>query len=384
MPNTNSTRAGKYEKQPDGFSAFIPTPLPPNPRIRFTNNLQQALLQAERALDRLNGSVQTLPKPERFEYMYIRHEAVMSSKIEGRQSTLLDLLASEAQISTSKYSNDLQEVLNYKNAMKYSLKQIKTVPSLTPISLEIHRRLLQNTKVASPSAGTFRTKQNWIGPSGCSVHNAVFVPPPPNLIEPQMRALDQFVDNGGGLPPLVKIGLVHAQFETIHPFLNDNGLVSRLLVTLLLHKNQIAEKPVLNLSWFFNRHRQEYYDKLQMVRNEGNWEDWLLFFLRAVREVSKYSAATVRRILEIHEENRQVINEQLGRLAANGHRVLDRLFEFPFVSVNEVRKLTGTTFAAANALVARMVDCGLLLDYTERYRNRRYLLYKYVDLFGVQ
>ena len=330
---------------------------------------------------RLNGSILTLPDSDHFVSMYVRHEAVLSSTIDGADIRLLDLIAAEAHISTSKYGNDLQEIQNHISVLERGPDNFDAVKSLTSKVREIHKQLLQHKNESSLILGEFRTKQSWIGPVGCTVHDATFVPPPPELVKPQMQALDQFVETDIGLPPLVKIGLIHAQFENIHPFLEGNGRVSRLLLSLLLHKSKLVEKPVLNLSWFFNRYNREYHESLQSVRDDGNWEDWLLFFLKAVAQVGKHAAITVRRILETREENRRMINDNLGRLAANGHRLLDRLYEFPFVSVNEVRELTGTTFASANALVMRMVECGLLREFTQRHRNRRYLFYNYVELF---
>lgn len=384
MSDNCSTRAGRYERQDEDYSAFVPKLLPPNPRIRFNSSLQTALSNAERALLRLDGTIQMLSPPEQFVPMYLRHEAVLSCKIEGLQSSMLELLADEAQISTTKLGGTVRDVMNYVSATEYGLERIKKAPVALPIVLEIHKQLLENAIEARASPGTLRTKQNWIGPPGCGVNNAVFVPPPPHLVEQNLRDLDRFMENDMGLPALVKIGLAHAQFETIHPFLIGNGRLGRILVSLLLQKSHLLKRPVLNLSWFFFRHRQQYYSKLQCVRDEGDWENWLLFFLRAVDEVSRNATATAARIAVLRDKNRRVINAKLGRLAANGHRVLDRLFEFPFVSVNEVRELIGTTFASANTLVARMVDCGLLQEYTERYRNRRYLLYEYVDLFKEQ
>lgn len=381
MSSYESTRAGHYEKQNQGYRAFIPEPLPPNPRIRLTSTLLNALSHAEHSLTRLNGSILTLPDSDKFVSMYIRHEAVLSSTIDGADIRLLDLIAAEAQISTSKYSNDMQEIQNYIAVMERAPDNVDAVQSLTSNVRAIHKQMLQHKNESHLCLGEFRTKQSWIGPVGCTVHDATFVPPPPELVNSQMQALDQFFATEIGLPPLVKIGLIHAQFENIHPFLKGNGRVSRLLLSLLLHKSKLVEKPVLNLSWFFNRYNREYHDSLQSVRDGGNWEDWLLFFLKAVTQVGKHAAITVRRILETREENRRMINDNLGRLAANGHRLLDRLYEFPFISVNKVRDLTGTTFASANALVVRMVECGVLREYTQRHRNRRYLFYSYLELF---
>lgn len=371
MSNNDSTRAGKYEQQGEGFRAFIPNPLPPNPRVRFANTLQKALSQADRALARLDGAIQILPKQFQFQFvdMYVRHEAVLSSKISGKQSSLLDLLAHQAQISAREYGEDVNEVMNCQFAMKNGFEQIERTSVSIPIIREIHKQLLQSTNNPNLTPGEIRTTQNWIGPTGCSINNAIFIPPPPRLVDQNLRDLEQFVNNDVGLPLLVKIGLVYAQFETIHPFLVGNGRVGRLIVTLLLLESKLLKQPILNLSWFFFRHRQQYYSKLQCVRDDGNWEDWLLFYLKAVEEVSRNSTATLRRILLLREESRNLINAKLGRLAVSAHSVLDRLFEFPFVSVNEVKALTGTTFAAANTLVARMVECGLIREYTQRHRN---------------
>ena len=381
MSNNDSNRAGRYEQQREGFRAFIPNPLPPNPRIRFTNTLQNALTQADRALARLDGAIQILPKQVQFVDMYIRHEAVLSNKISGKQSSLLDLLAHQAKITAHEYGGDVNEVMHCVSAMKYGFEQIERTSASIPIMREIHKHLLQSANKPNLTPGEIRSTQNWIGPLGCGINDAMFVPPPPSQIEQSLRDLDQFVASDVGLPVLVKIGLVYAQFETIHPFLVGNGRVGRLIVALSLQESKLLKKPILNLSWFFFRNRQQYYSKLQAVRDEGDWEDWLLFFLKAVDEVSRNSTATLRRILLLREESRNVINEKLGRLAANAHSVLDRLFEFPFVSVNEVKELTGTTFAAANILVARMVECGLLSEYTQRHRNRRYMFNRYVELF---
>lgn len=384
MSNDSSMRAGRYEEQDEGYSTFVPKRLPPDPRIRLNSTLQTALSKAERALIRLDGTIQMLSPTELFVPMYLRHEAVLSCKIEGLQSSMLELLTEEAHITTNTNSSRVRDVMNYIATSIYGLERIKGAPIALPVVLEIHKRLLENVNEARYTPGALRTIQNWIGPSGCGVNNAVFVPPPPNLVEQNLRDLDRFMESDVRLPSLVKIGLIHAQFETIHPFLTGNGRVGRILLSLLLQKSTLLNRPVLNLSWFFFRHRQQYYNKLQRIRDDGDWENWLLFFLRAVAEVSRNAAATAGRIAELREENRRVINEKLGRLAANGHRVLDRLFEFPFVSVNEVRELIGTTFASANTLVAHMVDCGLVKEYTERYRNRRYLLCDYVDLFKEQ
>ena len=382
MYGSHSNRAGKYVRQSEGYEAFVPAPLPPNPSIEFTAELRDSLSRADRALGRLDGSIRTLPQPDLFISMYIRQEAVLSSRIEGTQSSLQDLLAAEAEIFASDYRGDVYEIINYIAAMNHGLQEIEHATVSTRMIREIHSKLIQNTRGSRLTLGEFRTDQNWIGPAGCRMHEAIFVPPPPSLVLEHMRELDWFMASEIDLPLLIKIGLVHAQFETIHPFLDGNGRVGRLIMTLLLCKSKVLEAPVLYLSWFFNRNRTEYYERLQSVRDEGKWEEWLIFFLQAVKEVSEHAATTARRILEMRESNRHVINEKFGRSAAVGHRILDRLYQFPFVRVNEVVELTGKTYASANSLVARMVDCGLLVEYTGWTRNRRYLLHNYVGLFN--
>lgn len=381
MKHTVSTRAGIYETQPDGYQAFIPAPLPPNPPVRIEGSLQSALSRADHALGFLNGSIQTLPKPQLFVKMYIRLEAVLSSRIEGTQSSLEELLEVEAQLFGSNDHTDVFEIVNYISATQHGLENIEKHPLSIPLILEIHHKLLQNTRRSRLSPGELRSSQVWIGPTGCQIHEAEFVPPPADQIEIHLQKLEQFIVGNTEIPLLVKIGLVHSQFETIHPFREGNGRMGRLLMTLMLCKDRVLAHPVLYLSWFFNRQRQEYYDKLQSVRDQGDWEDWLLFFLRAVEEVSKHAAKTVSRVLALRESDRYVINEHFGKSASNGHRLLDHLYEFPTTSVNDVRDITKTTSATANALVSRMVEFGLLREITGRTRHRRFLLYRYVDLF---
>jgi len=216
--------------------------------------------------------------------------------------------------------------------------------------------------VARDWPGELRRTQNWIGPGGCTLSDATFVPPPPDIVPQALGDLEKFFHTASHLPLLIRIGLMHAQFETIHPFLDGNGRIGRLLITLLLCENGVLHKPVLYLSHYFKRHRQSYYDLLQAIRDNGAWEDWLEFFLRGVAEVSVQAADTSRRILTLRETHRNLITENLGYSAGNGHRVLERLFERPIVSVNEVRDFTRTTYPAANQLVERLVKIGILSE----------------------
>jgi len=378
-PHTH--RTGRYERQSKGYLALIPGTLPPDPPIKFDTNLENAHRRAENALHKLDGVIEVLPEPNLFVMMYIRLEAVLSSRIEGTQSTLQDVLGAEVKLFRTEYKSDVYEVINYIAAMQLGIEKVKDGPINTSLIKDIHRVLLKDIRGSRLDPGEFRSTQNWIGPEGCSIYEASFVPPPPNQVVQHMCALDRFVNTRGDLPLLVKIGLIHAQFESIHPFRDGNGRVGRLIVTLMLYQNRVLQHPVLYLSWYFNIHRLEYYQKLQEVQNTGNWENWLVFFLGAVETVSKQAISTVKSILAMRERDRHWINENFGRSTANAHHVLDRLYVFPSISVNEVRELTSMSYDSSKILIERMVQGGLLVEHTGYARNRRFLLYKYVELF---
>ena len=284
--------------------------------------------------------------------MYVRKEAVLSSQIEGTQSSLQDLLAAEAALYAPEAPKDVDEVINYVSAMNHGLRRL---PEL-PVSIRLIREI--NEKQLADVRG-----------------------PPPELVADSLGSLEGFLHARSDLPVLIKIGLAHAQFETIHPFLDGNGRVGRLLITFLLMSSGVLHKPVLYLSYYLKRHRARYYELLQTIRDTGDWEAWLSFFLTGVSEVSAQASDTARRILALREAHRTLIAERLGRGAGSGHRVLEHLFERPIVSVNEVRDLIGFTYAAANQLVDRMVEVGILQEITGQVRNRRFRYGPYIALF---
>ena len=381
-PPEHPYRSGRYRQQPTGYRAFIPSPLPPTPPLRLDGDLQGLLSRADRALGRLDGSVQTLPNPDLFVFMYVRKEAVLSSQIEGTQSSLQDLLAAEAQLLGPEAGpDDVSEVVAYVRAMNFGLARLAKLPVSTRLIREIHAELLKGVRGGRLTPGELRRSQNWIGPGGATLATATFVPPPPDVVPEALGDLERFLHAPDDLPLLVKIGLAHAQFETIHPFLDGNGRVGRLLITFLLTEGGALHKPVLYLSHYFKGHRQAYYEHLQAVRDRGDWEGWIGFFLRGVIEVSGEAAETARRILLLREEHRSAITKHLGRGAGNGHTVLESLFDRPIVSVGNVRELTGTTYVAANTLVSRLAGLGILKEVTGRARNRRYRYDPYVRLF---
>lgn len=367
--------------QIEGYRAFLPLPLPPEPPVQITGELQNLLSQADRALGRLDGSIQTLPSPNLFLFMCVRKEAVLSSQIEGTQSSLQDVLEAEAEILAADHPQDADEALNYIEAMNHGLKRLGELPVSVRLIREIHAKLLRGTRGSHLAPGKLRTRQNWIGPEGCGLNEAEFVPPPPNEVPVALGKLEAFLHNPGDCPALIWIGMAHAQFGTIHPFLDGNGRVGRLLITFLLCEQKILIQPVLYLSYFFKRRRPQYYEKLQSVRDNGTWEEWLAFFLRGVAEVSQEATNTARDVLALREKHRRLITDKLGRAAANGHCVLEYLYEHPIVRVSHVQNWIEATYPAANNLVARMTDCGILEEFTGHSRNRAFRYRDYIQLF---
>ena len=339
------------------------------------------LSEADQALARLDGSASTLPDPDFFVFTYVRKEAVLSSQIEGTQSSLRDVLAAEAEVLTAGLPRDVGEVINYIKAINYGLVSLGRLPVSVRLIREIHAELLRGTRGYDLIPGELRSTQNWIGHSDCTLSEASFVPPPPHEVPEALSHLEKFIHNPGHLPKLVWISLVHAQFETIHPFLDGNGRVGRLLIILLLCEQKVLARPILYLSHYFKRHRSEYYERLQSVRDEGAWEDWLVFFLHGVTVVSKEAFDTGKKLLAMRDEHRSLIDRSFGRVAGNGRRVLEKLYAHPMVRVKHIQNWLKITYPVANNLVTRLVDCGILTELTGQSRNRVFSYQSYLDLF---
>ena len=375
-------RAGRYVHQPHGgYRAFIPNPLPPVPQMRIEGAMQKQLGEADRSLGRLDGSVLTLPNPDFFVYLFVRKEAVLSSQIEGTQSSLQDLLRAEAHMLDPRGPSDVVDVINYIAAMNHGLERLATLPVSVRLIREIHERLLDGVRGGRLQRGELRTSQNWIGAAGSTPDTAVFVPPPAEVVPELLSDLERFLHADDDMHILVRIGLAHAQFETIHPFLDGNGRVGRLLIAFLLAERGVLHKPVLYLSHYFKKHRKEYYDRLQSVRDDGDWEGWLLFFLNGVAEVSEQAADTARRILLLREQHREHIIANLGRASGSGIRLLESLYRHPIISGMDASRASGLSKASASRLVARFVELGILVEITGHSRNRRFMYDDYVALF---
>ncbi len=378
-----STRAGRYVHQFEGYRSFVPEPLPPrDPPLAFDPELQGLLSQADRALGRLDGITQTLPNPDLFVSMYVKKEALLSSQIEGTQASLIEVLESE-----ERQTSDAREVTSYVNALNYGLSRLRddNFPLSLRLIREIHAKLLASGRGSDLTPGEFRRSQNWIGGIGSTLSNAVYVPPTVADMQTAMGDLERYLHTDDLLPPLVKIALVHAQFETIHPFLDGNGRMGRLLITFWLCQQKILSRPLLYLSYYFKRNRAEYYDRLMAVRSDGLWEDWIRFFLRGIMQISEESSQSAKDIDSLREELQLRIVGIDAQVAVNARRLLDQLFITPQVTRVGVAETLGITPPTAGALLRRFTDdLGILVDATpDAARNKHYIFARYLDILEV-
>lgn len=376
-------RAGEYRPHPAGYRAFHPRPLPPSPPLALTPALLRRLSRADRGVAGLDSAILTLPDPQRFLAMYVRKEAVLSSQIEGTQSSLDDLLRSEAKVPGSPIPGDVGEVSNYVRAMQHGMAQLPELPVSSRLIRDLHERLLRGTRGADKRPGDFRQGPVWIGAEGASLSEAVFVPPPPDAIADAIQALEHYIHTTSeeDVPLLIQIGLIHAQFETIHPFADGNGRIGRLLITLLLCEKGLLRQPVLHLSTFFKLYRQSYYERLQAIRDAGDWEGWISFFLDGVAEIAEEASALARRIVALREEHWRLIADRLGARASNGFRLIEHMYRSPYITVNQATEILSVSFPNANALLQDLVESGLLREVTGQQRNRIFFYAPYVALF---
>jgi Fic family protein len=378
-----STRAGEsvWQIGHGGYSAFIPKPLPPDPPLIWDEELARLLSLAERALGRLEGASDILPNPDLFVAMYVNKEAVQSSQIEGTQASLTDIIAFEAAAAEPENPQDVEEVVSYIAALNYGLSRLDTLPISNRLIREMHQRLLDGVRGSDKDPGEFRRVQNLIGARGDTLKTARYVPPPPDEMQQALKELERFINSDDRLPPLITIGLVHAQFEAIHPFLDGNGRIGRLLITLYLCERQILRRPLLYLSYYINANRPEYYSLLQRIRDDGAWEDWLKFFLRGVYSVAQEATDTARAIVALRERHRTLILEALPRAAGRGLHLLEYLYEHPITTARLVTQYEQVTPKAANQLIAKFERLGILQETTHQGRNRRFSYHEYLALF---
>ena len=361
--------------------AFVPAPLPPDPSIDWTPELRSKFDKALLALGRLDSVSRLLPDTSLFLYMYVRKEAVLSSMIEGTQSSLSDLLLFELDQEPGVPLNDVLEVSNYVRALHYGLKRLaEGFPLSLRLIREVHGILLTKGRGSNQTPGEFRKSQNWIG--GTRPGNAAFVPPPPEKVMECMGKLELFLhDQPEPTPILLKAALAHVQFETIHPFLDGNGRLGRLLITLLLCEQDVLQQPMLYLSLYFKTHSQYYYELLNKVRITGDWEAWLDFFAEAVIVTATQAVETAQQLLDLANKDRANIIE-LGRAAASIVQVHRVLIEHPIATSGLIVEKTGITHATVNKALEHLVRLGIVTELTKQKRNRLFSYSRYFDIMN--
>jgi Fic family protein len=381
VADTINRRFGAYVETSTGgerVRAYVPAPLPPDPPLdlaRFMRLYERAMA----AVGRLDGVVTILPSTPLFLYMYVRKEALLSSQIEGTQSSLSDLLLFENDEATAVPLDDVTEVSNYVAAVEHGVSRIRGgFPLSLRLIREMHAILLRSGRGAAKQPGEFRRSQNWIG--GTRPGNALFVPPPPNLLDDCLGALERFFHSDDpALPPLIRAGLAHVQFETIHPFLDGNGRLGRLLITLMLCEAGVLREPILYLSLFLKSHRDDYYRLLQEVRQAGTWETWMEFFLTGVAETAEQAVATARELIAMFEIDRQKITG-VGRAAPSALRVHELMQAHPIVTIQTVSSRLGVSFATAGGALEKLAGVGVVRETTGRRRGR---IYAYTDYLAL-
>jgi len=361
--------AGRLIKTATDYWAFVPNPLPPADLDKFSAEFVGIMSEADRGIGVLKSLSRLIPNPNLLVAPYIRKEAVQSSRIEGTQASLSDIFYYEASKEKPKHA-DVLEVLNYVRAMNYGFSRLKELPLSLRLVREIHLKLMEGVRGEKMKPGEFRTTQNWIGPPGCSLADAAYVPPPIPEMNEALGNWEKFLHSDNSITPLIKCALIHYQFEAIHPFLDGNGRVGRLLISFYLCEKGYLEYPILYLSDFFERYRNEYYDLLLGVSQNGNWDAWLKYFIRGVAEQSKAAEETGYKILDLQKKYRQQLQKESFSMPV--FQLLDMLFLNPFVSLPGVGDYLKITWPTAKASVDRLVKLGILKEVSGRKRNRIY------------
>jgi len=366
--------SGKIVQSPSGYAAFIPNPLPPE--IPWRPRLLRALSDADRLIGQLAREGGSLPNPHLLMRPFLRREAVLSSRIEGTEATLGELLAAEAGAAVQRSPADLREVANYVAALEYGTKRLSKLPLSLRLVRELHAKLMHGVRGNVATPGEFRRTQNWIGPPGCTLANATYVPPPPDVLMVCMAAWEGFLHDRS-LPPLVHTALIHYQFEAIHPFLDGNGRVGRLLITLLLMERQILPTPLLYLSAFFEATRREYYDRLRAVTDEADWGAWLEYFLNGAARMSEDALSRAERINALLDKWCHAV---AGARSKAPLTLVARLAENPFWTVKKAAERLGVAYTTAQRAVERLESLGILSQTTDARRDRVYCARAIMDI----
>lgn len=368
-------RAGCYQLQPTGYKAFIPQNLPPQPALMIGDNLKKLLVSTEQKLSELNGIGFSLPNPDLFIMMAIRKEALLSSQIEGTQATMTDILTYETWSEVDNL-DDVQEVVNYIKALHHGIARLDKLSLCMRIIKECHEILLNSVRGQEKTPGEFRKSQNWIGHS---LKNAIFVPPPHTQVPEMIGNLEKFINQEDPLPLLIKCALIHYQFETIHPFLDGNGRIGRLLIDLFIHWKGLLHKPLIYTSLFFKQNRQEYFDRLMMIRTSGDFEQWVEFFLKSMLWSAEHAIEKIKQILLLQERLKQKILKE-KKASLRSIQLLDILFTSPLTTINDIAKKLDISFQAASEQAKLFLGLGVLEELTGQKRSRRFAFAPYLKI----
>ncbi len=368
-------RAGCYQSQPTGYKAFIPKNQPPKPAIEIGEDVRKLLVSTEQKLAELNGIGFSLPNPDLFIMMAIRKEALLSSQIEGTQATMTDVLTYETWEEVDNL-DDVQEVVNYIKALHHGITRIDQLPLCIRVIKECHEILLNSVRGHEKTPGEFRKSQNWIGQS---LKNAIFIPPPESEVPELVGNLEKFINQEDHIPILIKCALIHYQFETIHPFLDGNGRIGRLLIDLFIHWKELLDKPLIYTSLFFKENRQEYFDRLMMVRKNGNFEQWVEFFLTGMHWSAKHAIEKIKQILLLQDNLRQKIVKE-KKASVRSIQLLDILFVSPLTTINDIAEKLDISFQAASEQIRFFLALGILEEITGQKRSRRFAFAPYLRI----
>lgn len=372
-------RAGEYIKNFSGeaeYRSFRPSPLPPCPRPEINDNLLQKLIQANREIARLETAAELIPSTDLFVSMYVRKEALLTSQLEGTQCTLDDVLDP----GIDKNSNlDVEDVINYIRASSYALSRMKDLPLCSRLFKEVHEVLLSGTRGQEKNPGEFRRSQNWIGPANCSLRQARYIPPNVEDMEQAMSDLEKYINSEDGDDPLVRAALIHYQFETIHPFLDGNGRIGRLMILLYLIDKKILSRPVIYISYFLKKNQTEYYDRMSEVRRSGNYEQWIAFFLEAVAAAAEDALESIEKFSSLHELNLSRL-PQTKRKTDNCRAVFDYIEQHPIIDIGCTAEALHLSYNTASAAVKKLTDIGILTETTNARRNRVFVYEDYLAI----
>lgn len=358
------------------YKSFVPTPLPPKPSIELTEDMINLLIKANSQLAVLESLATRIPNVELFVSMYVRKEALMSSQIEGTQATLEDVLDPMIEANTNR---NVADVVNYIKATEFAIKRLNELPLCNRLIKETHAVLMEGVRGQEKSPGEFRRSQNWIGGQGSTLKNARYIPPSPDDMIEAMSDLEKYINADDELDALIRAALIHYQFETIHPFLDGNGRVGRLLITLFLMEKKVLSTPALYISYFLKKNRVEYYDRMTEVRAKGNYEQWVIFFLRALLESAEDATATIDELIALHDKNAAVISN-MGRAAKNAMLVFEYLEANPIIEIRKTAEALSITFNTASSAIKRLADAGILVQTTNASRNRTFAYEDYLSI----